>query len=112
MLVDPGVGFGHAVTEFDGWFPSKVLINEGIIAVATGDPFGSVEIIFSLQFNAGDVFHDIDQLVDGDEFAAAEVEGFDDVIFEEHDSAVEAVIDVHERAGLVTIAPDFDFMIS
>ncbi len=110
FIFDPGVGLGEAVAELDGGFPVELFADQGVVAVAAVDAFGRVEIVVALELDAGDLFNDVDELVDGDEFVGAEVEGFADVALGDHLSAFGAVVDVHEGAGLLAVAPDFDLV--
>ena len=75
-------------------------------------PLGALEIVVPLQLHAGDVFHDIDELIDAHHFAAADVDRLHEVAVREHLGAVQAVIDIHEAAGLGACAPDLDFVFS
>ncbi len=73
-------------------------------------PFGGLEVVGAFELDAGDFLDDVDELVDGDQFVAADVDRFDDVAPEEVLGALEAIGDIHEGAGLVAVAPDFDFV--
>ena len=53
---------------------------------------------------------DVDQLVDGDQLAAAQVERLGVVALYDPLGAVDAVVDVREAAGLFAVAPDIDRM--
>src|ERR1043166_5690925 len=64
------------------------------------------------QFDFGDVFDEVHQLIDRHQFAAPQVERFQDVTGEDGLRSLKAVIDVHETAGLMAVAPDFNFMLS
>ena len=57
----------------------KVLLDQGVVAVAAIHAFGRAQVVIALQLDAGDIFHDIDELVDGDRFAGAEVDGLENV---------------------------------
>src|SRR5262249_6716034 len=72
----------------------------------------SIKVVFPFQTDTGNIFHNIDKLVDGDKLTAAQVYWFADITFENGLRAIGAVIDVHEAACLLTIAPDFDLVIS
>ena len=78
------------------------------VAVAAVDALGGVEFVIALELDAGDLFRDVDELVDGDELVGAEVEWLVDVALGDHLRALGAVVDVHEGAGLFSIAPDLD----
>ena len=108
--MDPSVGLFEARAQCDGGLPAELLLDEGVVAAAAADAFGGIEFVGALEFEAGDVFDQIDQLVDGDHFGAAEVDGFDDSAFHNGLGSVEAVVDVLEAAGLESVAPDLDLL--
>ena len=60
------------------------------------------------------LLHDRDQLVDGDHLARAQVDGRGDQLRAVHDQvdAVQAVVDVAERARLRPVAPDLDAQVA
>jgi prepilin-type N-terminal cleavage/methylation domain-containing protein/prepilin-type processing-associated H-X9-DG protein len=88
------------------------LLDLRVVAVAAVDAFWRIELVVALEFDAGDVFDDVDELVDGNEFAGPDVQRFGDVARGQLLCAVEAIIDIHEGAGLFAVAPDFDFVLS
>src|SRR5271166_1743403 len=100
----------HSVAQANGGFPAEQLANEGVIAVAAVDALGSAQIVIPLQLHARNLFGDVHKLVDGDQLAGTDVDGFQNVAFKEIDDALYAVVDVHEAAGLLSIAPDFDLV--
>jgi hypothetical protein len=110
LFLDPGVGPGEAVAELDRRCPVEFLLDESVVAVAAVDALGSVELVVALELDARDLFRDVDELVDGDEFVGAEVEGLVDVALCDHLRSLGAVIDVHEGAGLFAVAPDLDLV--
>lgn len=113
FVVDPPVGDFEAVAKLGAWFPAKDFLDERIVAIATIDAFGGAEVVVALEFDAGDIFNDIHELIDRDAFGRAEVDGIvPRFAVGDHVDAFEAIGDVHERAGLITIAPDFDFVFS
>ena len=76
-------------------------------------PLRGIEVVVSLELHPGDLLDDIDQLIDGDQFVAAEIERLDDVTLgHEHDRAPGAVVDVHEAARLFAVAPDLDLVLA
>src|SRR6266576_594508 len=101
LIVDPCVCFFEAVSQADTWLPTEVFADERVITVASIDAFGSVEIVTPFQFYARDVLDDIDQLVDGNEFAAPEVDRLDDFAVHDRLGAFQAIVDVHETARLL-----------
>ena len=61
---------------------------------------------------SGDLFHHVHQLIDGDQFTAAQIDGFVDVAFEDCFHTLDAVVDVHEAAGLMAVTPNLDLVIA
>ena len=51
-------------------------------------------------------------MIDGDRFAGAKVDRLQNVGTEDQIDSFDAVVDVHETAGLIAAAPNFDFMLS
>src|SRR5205085_12301804 len=90
--------------------PAKIFLDEGVVAVAAIDAFGSFQIVRALKLNAGDVFDQVHQTINGDQLAAAKIDRFENVAVKTCLGAFEAIIDIHEAASLMAIAPDFDFM--
>src|SRR5437763_6043777 len=110
LIFYPGVSQGEAFAQTDGRRPVEFFLNQGVVAVAAVDAFGGAEIVVALQLDAGDLFDDVDGLVDGDELVGAEVERLVDVALGDLPSAEGAVVDVHEGAGLLAVAPDLDLI--
>ena len=108
LVVDPSVGLLHAVAEPGRGFPTEHFLDERVVGVAAVHALRGLQVVGALELDAGDVLDDVDELVDGDELAAADVDGFDEIAVGEHLRALEAVVDVHERTGLVAVAPDLD----
>src|SRR6202011_162746 len=73
---------------------------------------GRIELVGALEPDAGDLLDDVDQAVDADQLVAADVQGVDDVALRQPDRAVVAVVDIHERAGLLAVAPDLDLVLA
>src|SRR3954468_10514200 len=103
LLVDPAVGLFHAVPEADRRRPSELFLDERVLAAAPAHAFWRAQVVTPLQFHAGDLFDDVDQLVDRDELVAADVNRFADLARQQRTGAVEAVVDVHEAAGLFPV---------
>src|SRR3979490_1909273 len=112
LVVDPFVGLLHAVLETDGRRPVHQLLDQVVVAVAAAHALGRVELVGALELHAGDLLDDVDQAVDADQLVAADVERLDDVALGQADRAVGAVVDIHERAGLLAIAPDLDLVLA
>src|SRR5207253_1525498 len=58
--------------------------------------------------DAGNVFDDVDELIDRDELVAADVERLATVAGHQPVRALEAVVDVHEASRLLAVAPHID----
>src|SRR4051812_24968147 len=65
-----------------------------------------------MQFDSSDIFHDIHKLVDRDHLAGTEIDGVRNIGRHDPLDAIDAVIDVHEAAGLIAVAPDIDLMLA
>src|SRR3982075_950646 len=112
LVVDPLVGLLHAVLETDGGRPTHQLLDQVVVAVAAAHALGRIELVGALEPDAGDLLDDVDQAVDADQLVAADVQGLDDVALGQPDRAVGAVVDIHERAGLLAVAPDLDLVLA
>src|SRR5258708_492432 len=110
LVVDPLVGLLHAVLETDGGRPTHQLLDQVVVAVAPAHALGRIELVGALEPDAGDLLDDVDQAVDADQLVAADVQGLDDVALGQPDRAVGAVVDIHERAGLLAVTPDLDLV--
>jgi len=80
LIVDPGVGFFHAGAQRNGGLPAERFADEGVLGVASVDALGGGQVVVPPQLDAGDGFDEVDQLVDGDLFLAAEVDGEGDIL--------------------------------
>src|SRR5437763_4764716 len=112
LVVNPAVSFFQAVAKADGRLPTHEVANFRVVAVATVDTFGRLQIVNALEFHAGNFFHQIDQAIDRDQLVAANVERTGDGTLHHQERAFEAIIDVHEAARLLTVAPDLDFILT
>ena len=63
-----------------------------------------------LQLDARDILDHVHQAVDRDEFVRAQVDRLLDLAVHDLENAFHAIVDVHEAAGLLAVAPDFDFV--
>src|SRR6185295_459127 len=96
----------------DGRRPVHQLLDQRVVAVAAAHALGRIELVAALQLHAGDLLDDVDQPVDADQLVRADVQRLDDVAFGELDRALRAVVDIHERARLLAVAPDFDVVLA
>src|SRR5690606_7699196 len=63
-----------------------------------------------LQPQTGDAFRDVDQLIDRHQLIAAEIERLLDQAVHNELSALDAVVNEHEAAGLLPVPPDLDLV--
>src|SRR5712692_4912390 len=112
LVVNPAVGFLQAVAQTDAGFPAQILLNERVVAVTAVHALGRVQVVGPLQLDTGDRLHDVHQPVDGDQFVAAQIDRLEDFAVQYGLRAFQTIIDVHETAGLLTIAPNLDLMLS
>src|SRR5438094_7383577 len=103
--VNPAIGLFHSCAQGDRWRPAEALLDERVVAVAAADALGRVQLVPALQAYAGDFLDDIDELVDGDQLVASEVQRLRHVARHDAPCTGEAVIDVHEAASLPAVAP-------
>jgi hypothetical protein len=108
LVVDPGVGALHTVAQGHRGLPPVLALDQCVIAVAPSNSLGGGEVVVSLELDACDVLDDVDQLVDRDQLARTEVDRIGKVTLVEHLDALDAIVHVHERAGLLAVAPDLD----
>src|SRR5437879_10720378 len=65
LVFDPGVGQGEALAQTDERRPVEFFLDECVVAVAAGDAFRGAEIVVERELDRDDLFHDVDELVDG-----------------------------------------------
>src|SRR5262249_11489399 len=88
------------------------LLDQRIVAVAAAYALGRVELVLPLEFHAGDLLDDVDKPVDAHQLVGADIQRLDDIAHGELDRALGAVVDVHERAGLLAAAPALDLVLA
>src|SRR5262249_56285271 len=86
--------------------------DERVVAVGPADALGGVGAVLPLELHAGDALDDVDEVVDGDELIAADVDRIAHVAGRQPQRAVQAVVDVGEAAGLLAVAPDLDRVVA
>src|SRR5688572_11872539 len=113
LVLDPAVGDFKAVAQLRVRLPAEDLVDQRVVAVAAVDALGRVEVVAAFELDAADVLGDVDELVDRDAFGAAEVDRVvPGLALGDYVDALEAVGDVHERAGLLAVAPDLDLVLA
>src|SRR5207249_9147133 len=110
LVVDPGIGLLHTIAKSRIRLPAKQLPDQRIVTVAPVDTPGRTQVVTASQLDARDRFDDIDELVDGYLFTAADVDRFRDAAVHQHLRPLEAVVDVHKTARLVAVAPNLDLV--
>src|SRR5579871_2061410 len=110
LVVHPLVRLLEAILKRDRRLPPQDLLDAGVVTIPTAHALRSTEIVDTLQLDAGDVLNDVDELVDTDEPAAAQIEGVSIAALHDAERAVHAVIDIHEAPRLLAIAPDLNLM--
>src|SRR5688572_11860652 len=108
FVVDPAVGPLHPVPQAYRRLPAQLPLDHGVVRIPAVDALGRPEVVRPLQLDAGDLLDDAHQLVHGDQLARAEVDRLQDLAARDGQRPMDAVVDVHERAGLRAVAPDLD----
>src|SRR4030095_10738464 len=104
--------FSPSLAQANRRLPSHDLLNTGVIAVPTLHAFWRAQIVSALESHAGDLFHDVHQLVNCYKFVASNVERSRYVTADHQARAFDAVVNVDKTARLMAVAPDFNFMFS
>ncbi len=106
---DPGIGLGEASLEGRVRLPAEGFLNEGVVAVAPGHAARGGQVIVTFELDAADRFGQADEVVDRDQLARTEVDRRGDQLVAVHNlvDAEDAVIDIHEAAGLFAVAPEW-----
>src|SRR5258708_21963787 len=110
LVVDPAVGFLKSGAERSVGFPVKQLLNSRVVGVASVYALWRAQVIFALQLDARNFFHDVHQLVHGHGFAGAKIDRIENPGVHDEIDSLHAIVNVHEAPGLFATAPDFDFV--
>src|ERR1051326_7202242 len=108
LIADPLVRLFHSITQADGGLPIDPLQDHRVVAISSADAFRRIEVVLSLQLYLRYVLGNIHKLINGYQFAAAQVDGLENVTFHDGCCTLQTVIDVHEAASLMAVAPDFN----
>ena len=100
LIVDPAIGPFEASAQRGVRLPMQILPDEGVVAVAAIDALRRAEIVVALQFDACKFLGEINELVDRDGLARTQIDGLHDFRVHHEVDALQAVIDIHETAGL------------
>lgn len=109
LPLDPKVRLAQSIDNFHGGFPFQLLQNEHIIGVTTSHAHraidvldGQMSLIFVRECHGREFVH-------VDHFGRAEVDGDIAVGKRETQNSLDAVVNVGEGTGLLSIAPNFEF---
>src|SRR5712691_1853623 len=106
--MNPAVRSLHPVTQPDGRLPTKLSEDHAVVRVSPVHSLRRTEIVVPPELDPSDLFGDIHQSIDADQLAGSEIDRLENFAFSNRQSAPNAIVDVHERAGLGTVAPDLD----
>src|SRR5262249_12659185 len=89
-------------------FPVQDALDHRVVAVTACHAAWSGGVVLSLKLHASDVLNDVDEVVNGNQFARSQVDGFSQQVIAvgDHVDALHAVIDIHEASRGGAIAPD------
>ena len=65
LRLDPGIRFTKSFMEWHGGFPVEHFLYKGIIAVPSGHTARRIQIVFTLQFDATDLLHQVHKFING-----------------------------------------------
>src|SRR5262249_38235628 len=108
LAADPLVGAGQALLETDDGLPVQHLAQAGVVAVAATHALRLAQVVLFLDLLAGDLRHDVDQLIDRDHAVLTEIERLAEVRPHQAIDAFHAVVDVAVGPRLLAVAPHVD----
>lgn len=108
LAVNPTVGFLDPHLELRVRFPSKNRLDQRVVRVPAVAPLGRVQLLGSLELDAGDLLDDVNQLVDRHQLARCDVDRLCEVAVRRHLGPLWVVVDVHERPLLPAVALGLD----
>src|SRR5258706_8017648 len=108
LLRDPVVGRNNSLAQCHLRLPLQHRAQPRIVTVATAHSLRLGEIVHERDLLLRYPDHDFGKLVNADQFIRAEVERLSMIRSHDAMNALDAVVDIHERAGLLAIAPYFD----
>src|SRR4051794_25391756 len=101
LALYPGISLLHSGPQANSRFPAEGGLYRCVVAVATADTLRRLEVVAARELNPCDFLRDIDETVYRHQLGAAQVNGVTHVGVHDRLRAVEAVVDVHEAAGLL-----------
>src|SRR5690348_2776015 len=96
LIVDPAIRALEPDRERDRRLPAQIATNEGVVAVPAAHALRSVQAISAPQRHPCNLLHEINQVVDGHQLTAAEIDGLPNLTLHDGEGAEQAIIDVHE----------------
>src|SRR6201992_1958955 len=108
LRCNPVVGWSDSFAQHDPRLPLQHRAQPRIVTVATAYALRFGEVVRQRDLLPGCFDYDFGELVDTDQFVGAEIERL--FVIGPHDAmnALDAVIDIHERTGLLAVAPYLD----
>src|SRR4051812_40416653 len=97
-MLDPLVRSLETRPKRGAWLPTKAILDHRVVAVTAPNALGRRKVVLSIKLHPGNVFEDVDESIDRDQFGASEVDGLGDVAVHDPLGALHAVVDVHEAA--------------
>ncbi len=107
--LDPFVGKFQALLQGNRRLPTEYLVQTGVIAVASADTLRLTQFVALHQRLTCNPGNEIDQFVDGNQAVCAEIKRLMIVGSHQANQTLYTIVDIHERAGLLTVAPNLDF---
>ena len=110
LFLDPGVRLGNTVAKRSIRLPIQNLSDKRIVAVSAGDTLWGSQIILAHHANPCNCLNLADQFVDRKQLAGTEIDGRRNQFSAVHDhvNTFDAVVNIHEAAGLFPISPNRD----
>src|SRR2546430_5999085 len=111
LRLDPCVGARDAVLERNLRLPAEDLAQLVVVRVAAAHTLRTGHVLLG-DADAGDVGHHVGQVVDADQAILTKVDRILVPRLHEQPEALDAVVDVAERARLLAVTPHFDIVVA
>src|SRR5680860_957706 len=108
LLVDPAVGEGEAVLKHGCWLPSEHLSQQAVVGIAAAHTLRSVDVLEADVGLTGNFRDDPRKLIDAHHPVGSQVQRVGVAGLHQAVNALDAVIDIAERTGLLAVTPDLD----
>src|SRR5437660_12818770 len=112
LVRDPVVSSFEPLFQGNLRFPLQHFAQARLVAVPTSDTLRLRFIVTLSNILAGETGDDVDQFIDRDHSILAQINWIAMVAAHQTINAFYAVVDVAIGAGLLTIAPDFNFIVA